>query len=239
MDFLNCLSGSAPAMRRYQIATTIANSGVPHLVPGTGGVGVAVCTTTGADGMIGCNLDAALTYQAAQNASGADQAALAQFIINPDAIWRARLSGGATENTALTLYDVSTASTDGLSVTTGDDFSSPTYDEGVGWGYDGGNAGKYRAITSVSSTAFTVILAFPADTVVGDNFMVAPAFPLRANTVTLTTLLTQVRADLAVATNTAALRAVGVELRGIAENGRTNSFVDLISGNHIFGGVLT
>jgi hypothetical protein len=61
--------------------------------------GVIAATTTAAVGCLGCTLDTA-TYQAGQNTDNAtDQAAYVSVIINPQAVWRAKLSGGATENT--------------------------------------------------------------------------------------------------------------------------------------------
>jgi hypothetical protein len=176
MDFAYLLSGGAPIIKKFQVNATLANPGVPVTKGGANSKGVIAATTTAAVGCLGCTLDTA-TYQAAQNTDNAtDQAAYVSVIINPQAVWRAKLSGGATENTALPLFAVTTASTTGLSVTaTGaTDLSSPTMDEGVIFGYDGANAGIGRKITSVAATVATVITAFPRDTVVGDRFFVVP-----------------------------------------------------------------
>ena len=148
MEYAYSLTGnSVPVMKKYQVAATVANVGVPLLIPAAGGAGLATSTTTSAANMVGCTLDTA-TYVTAQQTDGTSAEREVTMIVNPDAVWRIKLSGGATEDTALTLYDVTTASTDGLAITTGDAWNSPTYDEGVVWGYDGANAGSFRKITS-------------------------------------------------------------------------------------------
>jgi hypothetical protein len=111
--------------------------------------------------MIGVNVDAAGTYVTAQQSDNSDTARLTSIIINPDAVWKMLMSGGSTEGTALALQTVTTASTDGLAVTTATTWTGTEFDEGVTWGFEGANAGKARKITSTSSTAGTVTVAFP------------------------------------------------------------------------------
>jgi hypothetical protein len=86
---------------------------------------------------------------------------------------------------------VTTASSGGTAVTTAAEWSSPTYDEGVTWGYTGANAGRFRKITSVSSTAGTVTIPFDYATAVGDVFLRAPYWPMQTVTIQLTTTLEQ------------------------------------------------
>jgi hypothetical protein len=229
-------SNSTPVTQSFFVSATLAQ-GIPVLEPAANGAGIATSTTTGCDNMLGVTVDASGTYATAQSGT-TDVQAEVRVIINPNAVYQCKISGGATENTALTIRDVTTANTDGLVITTGDDYSSPTMDEGAIWDFDGANAGVLRKITSVSATAATVTVAFPNDSVVGDNYIHAPIFPGQAQTVTLTTLLTQMRQDAATATNTAALRCVDIQARDTSDDGRNNSFALLISGNHVFGGVL-
>ena len=136
---------------------------------------------------------------------------------------RALFSGAAAEGTALVLLPVTTASTDGLTVTTGTAWDSPTYDEGAVWGYSGANAGSIRKITAVSSTAGTVTVAFDRDIAVDDNFIRVPFWPLGTATVQFTTLFTQINVVDAVATNEAALRCLEIEHQDISGDGRTKS----------------
>jgi len=183
MEFAFDLSGTTNAtIRRYQVAATNTTVGMPFLIPASSGSGLVVATTTGAANMVGVNIDTAGTYVTAQQTDNSDTERTVGLIINPFAVYRMLMSGGATEGTALTLYDVTTASAAGTAITTGDDWTSPEFDEGTVWGYDGANAGKARKITSVSSTAGTVTVAFPVDTAVNDNFLRCPYSPMQTVT---------------------------------------------------------
>lgn len=232
MEYVGRLGGGAPLVRKYQVNSTFANAGVIARAPGAGNAGVVISTTTSAADSVGLSLDTA-TYVTAQQTSGSAERLLS-VVCNPDQIIRALLSGGATEGTALTLLPITTATTDGLDITTGSAWDSPTYDEGIAWFYDGANAGAARKVTSVSSTAGTVTVAFDRDHQVGDNAMRAPFYPLGTATVTLTTNLTQVRADVAVATNTAELRCLDVELKDQGGEGRTKSAALFVLNDCIF-----
>lgn len=231
MELAYTLNGGAPKMKRYQIGVTSNTTGVPYTIPAANTPGVVIATTTGATDMVGCNVDASGTYVTAQQTDNSSPERTCNFVISPDAVWRMLLSGGATENTALTLYPVTTASTDGLTVTTGGEWSNPTYDEGHVWGYDGANAKQARKITSVSSTAGTVTVAFRYDTVVGDNFLRCPYTPMQGATIQLSTLLTQADASIAVGTG-APFRTVELILNDINGDGRTNSYVLAASNSH-------
>lgn len=231
MELSYIIGGGAPVIKKYQIGVTNNNAGVPYTVPAAGTAGVVIATTTGATALVGVSIAGPGTYNTAQQTGNADPETLVSLIINPDAVWRALMSGGATENTALTLLPVTTASTDGLAVTTASEWSSPTYDEGYTWGYDGANAGYARKITSVSSTAGTVTVAFPNDTAVGDNFLRCPYSPMQTVTVQLTTNLTQADASIAVGTG-APFRVVELILNDVGGEGRTRSYVEFVSNSH-------
>lgn len=233
MELAYTMSGAAPLMKKFQVNATVARAGVPLVIPGAGNAGVVLATTTGAADMVGVNLDTA-TYVTAQQTDGSSAERKITLVVNPDAVWRMLMSGGATENTALTLQTVTTAATDGLSVTTAAEWSNPTFDEGFVWGYDGANAGQARKITSVSSTAGTVTVAFDQDTDVGDNFLRCPYSPIQGTTIQLTTLLTQANASIAVGTG-AQFKTVELLLRDINNEGRTNSYVLAVSGDHVWG----
>jgi len=231
MELAYLIGGGAPVIKKYQIGVTNTNDGVPYTVPAAGTAGVVIGTTTGATDLVGVSIAGPGTYNTAQQAGNVDPATYVSLIINPDAVWRALMSGASTENTALTLYPVTTASSTGLAVTTASEWSSPTYDEGFTWGYDGANAGKARKVTSVSSTAGTVTVAFPVDTAVGDNFLRCPYAPMQTVTVQLTTNLTQADASIAVGTG-APYRVIELVLNDVGNEGRTNSFVLFASNSH-------
>lgn len=216
MELAYLLGGGAPLAMKFQVNSTFANAGVVARAPGAGNGGVVIATTTSAADAVGVCLDTA-TYQAGQNASGADQAALLTVVVSPNAIWQALMSGGATEGTVLATQTVTTASTDGLDVTTGAEWSSPTYDEGSAWGLTGANMGVLRKITSVSTTAGTVTVAFPRDIAVGDTFLRAPYTPLQTVTVQFTTNLYQADASIAVGTG-ASCRVLELLANGIRDS---------------------
>lgn len=202
MECVGLLHGGAPYVKKYQVSASLTRVGIPLLAVAASEAGLDIGGTTAINDLVGCNLDLA-TYATAQGANSPE--ALATVIINPDAIWKIFMSGGAASGTAEVQRDVTTASTDGLSVTTGDTWNSADTDEGHIWGVTGANAGQKRKITSTSATAATVTVAFPYDTAVGDLFSWAPVTPMSGQTVTLTTELDEFRQDVAVASNTAEL----------------------------------
>lgn len=230
MDWVYNISGaSVPLVKRYQVDATISNVGVPLLIDTAGEAGLNAGTTTSAADFVGMALDT-VTYTVTQGI-GADSAERkVGVIINPDAVWRALLSGGATEGTALTLYDVTTASASGLDVITGDSFAN--FDEGVVWGYDGANAGQIRKITVGDGTDASVTIPFDLATVVGDNFLRAPYWPMATTTVQLTTNLFQADATIVVATGGEYV-VVDWELKDLGLEGRTKSYIHMMARDHV------
>lgn len=240
MEFAYDLSGnSVPVMKKYVVAATNTVIGRPYLKTADAGVGIVLGTTTGAVDFIGVNVDAAGTYAAGQNSDGSENAKLTTLIINPLAVYKARLSGGATDGTALTPRVVTTASTDGLSVThSAYDASSPEMDEGTIWGYSGPNTGIARKITSTSSTATTVIVAFPRDTVVGDEFLLAPIHPTRSITAQFTTNCTEIDASAAIAGD-ATVVVTEMVLNDRSMEGVLTSYALIQFADHLFGATIT
>jgi hypothetical protein len=199
-DFAHTLQGNVtPWLMRYQVDATVANVGVPLLIDTAGEAGLNAGTTTSAADFVGMSQDT-VTYTTTQGTGVNSAERKVGVNITPDAVWRALLSGGATEGTALTQHTVTTASAGGTAVTTGTAWNSPTYDEGVVWGYSGNNAGQVRKITSVSATAGTVTIPFDNAVAVGDVYLRAPAWFNATTTLQLTTNLFQVDASIAVAT---------------------------------------
>jgi len=227
------LSGAAPHYKKYQIAANSLTVGVPKLIPVTTAAGVAVATTTSAADMVGVTLDTA-TYVTAQQTDGTSAERLVTLIINPDAVWAMLMSQGATLGTALTLRAVTTASSDGLTVTTGESWTATEYVDGVAWGYDGANVGQMRRISSTSATAGTMSVAFDYDTVVGDNFIRAPWWPSQSLAIQLTTNLDGADASIVVGTG-AQFKTVELVLGDHTNGGRTDSWVYAISGDHVWG----
>lgn len=239
MEYAYDLSGGSTAIvKKYQVAATNTVLGVPYLKVADAGTGIVLATTTGVVDAIGVNVDAAGTYVTAQQTANADVERLTSIIINPLAVWRLLMSGGAGVGTALALRAVTTASTDGLTITTAESWTATEFDEGVVWGYDGANAGQVRKITSTSATAGTVTVAFNNDTVVGDNFIRAPWYPTRTLTLQLTTALDQADASIAVGSG-GTWNCVELICGDLAMEGRTNSYVFAQLQDHLFGATIT
>lgn len=232
--------GSIPVVKKFQFGVTLTQAGIPFTVPAAGTAGVVIGTTTGATDLVGQSVDKGTvattgaqqsTYTTTQGTGANSAERVVSLIVNPFAVWAWKMSGGATEDTALSSQTVTTASSGGTAVTTAAEWSNPTYDEGVTWGYTGANAGRVRKVTSVSSTAGTVTIPFDVATVVGDVFLRAPYWPMQTVTIQLTTNLYQADASIAVGTG-APFRVVELRLRDATDAGNVNSFVLAVSNSH-------
>ncbi len=125
MEFAYLLGGGAPIVKKYQVGEAMATAGVPVIAEAAQATaGIALASTTGAANMVGVTLDTQDTLVTAQQTDNSDPERVVTVLTNSDAVWKAKLSGGAGTDTALTLRTVSTASTTGLTVTTGDDFNA-------------------------------------------------------------------------------------------------------------------
>ncbi len=231
MEYAYMLNGGHPLAMKYQVSETMANAGVPVIANTDGDPGVILPSTTAGVNQVGVSLDTA-TYVASQQTDGTSTERLVNVIISPSAVFKALMSNGSTEGTALELFPVTTASSTGLDIKTGDSFSN--FDEGVVWGYDGANAGARRKITVGDATDASVTVASDQDTVNGDNFMRAPWWPLdlKANDITLSTLFYQVDASATVDAGMLA-NCIELELRDISEEGRTNSYLLFVWDDHL------
>ena len=142
MEYAHMLGGGAPLFDRFAIGETFADPGIPALEPDANAGGVALPTVTDLANVVGVTLDTA-TFVTAQQTDGTSAEREIGIIISPDAVFRALMSGGVTEGTALTRYPVTTASTTGLVVTTASiaNWANPQFDEGVVGFDDGANSG--------------------------------------------------------------------------------------------------
>lgn len=235
MQFAYLLGGGAPVVKRYVAGVNIAE-GIPvaAAIGDETGVQPAPSTTDTSD-MLGLSVDAVTNYSTTQSTDGSDIEAEVSVIINPNAVFRARLSGGATTGTSLQKLTVTTASTDGLSVITDTDIAG-SQDEGVIWGYSGANAGLKRKITAQSSGDYTIVVPFH-DVAVGDVFLAAPVFPGgdAAKQAQLTSDFKEINSVIAVATG-ADFVVVGGEFNDASFEGDANSWAHIMSTEHMFGG---
>lgn len=228
MQFAYLLSSnSTPRSFKIQCGEASSISGVPYRASDGDDAGPILGETTSCADFVGVAQDNQSSVVTAQQSDASDPERAITLIINPDAVYKTKLSGGSSSDTALTQHTVTTASTTGLVVTTGDDFSSTSFDEGSIWGYSGNNAGVHRKITSVSQSAATVTVAFPADTAAGDIFLAAPFFPLENQFVQLTSTFEQIDCTVAVDTTNNNFRIVEMEANDITNSGTVNSFAYL------------
>jgi hypothetical protein len=195
--------------------------------------GVIPSTATVLVNSVGVSVDANRTGStlAQVAATGGDRsdgnnASFVKVCVNPDAVYRAKLSGGATEDTALTVITQDAADTTGLAP------GATVQDLVVVWGYKGANVGHHR----YTDAADSVEMAFPNDIAVGDEFL--EAFGGYIGSVTLqpdlTSAFTQVNATAAAGGNDLFV-VFDLELRDESDDGRNNSFYLLVIQDHAFG----
>ncbi len=240
MQFDYDIYGSVPVVKKFQYGVTLTQAGIPFTVPGAAVPGVVIGTTTGATDLVGISIDKGTgrdglvqsTYSTTQGVGAASAERQVALIVNPFAVWAAKMSGGATEDTTLAVQTVTTASSGGTAVTTAASWTSAVeYADGTVWCLTGANAGRSRKITSSSSTAGTVTVPFDYAIAVGDTFLRCPWFPMAAATVQLSTSLYQANAIISVGTG-APFRPVELRLRDSTDSGATNSYVLFVSNSH-------
>lgn len=231
MEFAYDLSGTSTTfVKKYQVAASNAVLGVPYLQnAAAGGTGIVLGTTTGAANALGVNIDTAGTYVTAQQTDNSDTQRLTSVIVNPHAVYKALLSGGAGDGTAMTLFTATSGGSDGLTIVMDVSVASPDLDETYLFCLSGTNAGKKRKVTSTSSLTATFIVAWPIDVVAGDTFIGTGMTPTQTEALTLNTSLTQINASLA--PTGAAYNCVELLM-----DGRTNSYGLISFGDHCFAG---
>jgi hypothetical protein len=230
------LTGNAPVVKKFQVAATNVTVGVPYCYPTLADTdGVVLAATTTCVDALGVSVDAPGTRQTAQQSDGSDPARYVTLIVNPGALYRARLSGGATTGTALSPLTNTVASTTGLLTTLG---LGTAYDDGYIWGYDGANAGILRKVTAVGGTNETPIIAFPQDIAVGDRFLAATFGPGEDAGIQLTTTLDEINAtaDLQATDN---LRCVSFYQKDLSGDGTLKSYAEIMLIDHVYSGNIT
>lgn len=103
-------------------------------------------------------------------AKGDPQALAKVSVIGPNTVIKGRIFNGAY-GTAPTVYTNTSASTDGLTVTTAAVGNTPLAYNVTWYCRTGANRGLYRVAYSTSTTSHTFYLGFPYDIAVGDTFV--------------------------------------------------------------------
>ena len=207
----------------YKIsATVVLDQAVIAEVADTGGGYITDATTTSLVDFVGSVLGASsrgpdgnagsLTYSTTQG----DTEGLVRVYINPDIIYRARMSGGAT------LANLQTVTTTGASAAgttvTATDTPENDMDDGTCWCLTGGNAGLSRKVTTfTANTSWVVTVPFPRTIAIGDTFCVAPYSPFVTIALQLTTNLVEADATVAFGSGGTA-RTVELVLNGAGDS---------------------
>jgi len=231
MDMAYILGGSYPHIASVRIGETV-NAGVPLVAALDGESGAQQAATDGAVDCLGvCQED--LTYSTTQATDGSDLDRLAKVIINPDAVWKTKLSGDASDDTLLPVLTVDTADSTGVSVETGE--AALEFDNGTIWGLTGGNKGQVRKVDEITGNHFSVLVPFLA-IAVGDTFLASHLHQFGpTQTAQLTTSLKQINSAVA----TAHATDVEVVCVDLLTNGRGDSFALILFDSHVLGGKLS
>ena len=200
---------------------------------GSNDAGVKKATTIASVSTVGVTLDTA-TYVTAQQTDNSDPTRQVSIIINPQAIYRASLSGGATAGTALTQGTEDTGSSTGLLVSTDVDYSSPSFDEGLILCSLGANQGASRKITSLSGADAVPSVAFQYDTAIGDKFIALPFNFMGKQFVQLTTNLDHVNASVTIDTDNANFIPLKLILPADPNDIATKSEIDMVLYDSIY-----
>jgi len=239
MELVYLLGGGAPIIKKYLATAAIANAGVvleaSDSLTGAGGVqaGPATGVHTAAAGLAIDALPSTVFPADPDGQVNADASVYVSVIINPNAVYRAKLAGSATEDTALATFSPDAADSLGENAT---DSATTAIQGGALWGISGSNAG---AVRRVDDTGPRVGISFPNAIATTDVYSYIGAWPcsalLAANIfMNRTTLLTQVDGQTAT-TDEENFYCVDLELKDSSEDGTTNSYVHLIPTLHIFG----
>jgi hypothetical protein len=190
-----------------------------------------LATTTGAADAFGVAQSAG-TYATSAEAT-------VTVIINPLAVYRAKCSGAATEDTALSVSNMvltqTSASTTVITSTAAAIIAGPG-NGGLLYCLDGANAGLSRVQTShVDSTSYTATVAFPNSVAVGDHVLYLPYSRGSVN-VQFTTNILQANAYIAAGTG-ADSAVVDVEVETPTNPTSPTAFVYFVLGDSIYNTV--
>jgi hypothetical protein len=162
------LAGGASLLKKLKLGAAVANPGTPVMGGAGTSLGVIPVTATSFINAYGLGLDPG-TYSTTQGAVEG----IVTVDVRPDLVVRARISGGATEGTAILTVTNTSASAGGTVVTA--TVGTHDIDGGTAFCISGNNVGLSRSITAYSSNAScTVTVPFPRAIAVGDQFIVVP-----------------------------------------------------------------
>lgn len=238
MEAMGTIGGGAPVMKRYIASATVSNAGIPFIGTNDGSTDIgdvlamAATGTALTTGSVGLGVDTTGTVSATATPTSD---VLVTVAVNPDLIIRAKMSGGATEDTALTIITTTDASATGVTLT---GFTS--VDGRTVWGYDGANKGERRQF---DDTVGGVGLRFPNAIGSSDRFLECGGSLCMSVVASLaypdiTTNLTQMDALTAASTDNDGWQILDMQLGTEDDDGANNSFYHLVQNQHLFGASL-
>lgn len=234
MEMMGTIGGGAAVMKRYIATATVVNAGVPFISTADGGTNIgevlAMTTSTAlTQGNIGLGVDTTGTVAAAITDTND---VLVTIAVNPDLIIRAKMNNGSTEDTALTIVTVTSASATGIVLGGYTSLAGESV-----WGYDGANKGQLRKFDDTSGG---VGISFANAIANGDRFLTAAGnrcMTLAAGNPfpDITTLLTQMDVDTAGTADNDNFTIMDGQFGTEDDDGENNSFYHLIQNRHAFG----
>lgn len=171
MEAAYYLAGGGAHLKKYKLGAAQANAGILMIAGATTAVGLIPTATTG-DGTVpyyGLAVDRG-TYSSTQG----DAEGIVTVDARPDLVVKALMSGAATEGTALTVLNSTSASAGGTTITDADT-GSADMDGGTTWCISGNNVGHSRSITAhTGSTSIVVTVPFPRAIATTDSYLFCP-----------------------------------------------------------------
>lgn len=235
----NCaflLSGGAGKIVKYKLNATVSVPGTIMMDTAAAAAGLALSTTTSAADAVGQALDTG-TYATTVH-TGPSAEGVVSVLVNPDAVYKWRICGAATDGTQALIVTNSAVDTACVTVTiTTGETAGTNYDEATIACISGANLGQVRKVTSVTATTFVSTVEWAHHLAVGDQFIFVPWTPadVAGNNLQQTTLLKEADQSIAVGTG-AAVRIFDLDFDfSSVTNARRNSYVLGLLDDHIYG----
>lgn len=232
MKLAYTLTGSAPILKKLKLGASVATAGIPVIADASNDYGECIpATTTSAADTYGVAIDTG-TYTTTKSATMVE--GVVTVIVNPDAVWKARISGGATTGTAAVDLEPSGQNTAGTTIADTEVGSASTAG-GTVWGVSGANVGHSRIITTFNSgTSIVTTVPFPNTIETTDVYIQCPWSRNGSNgNLQLTSTFDEANQTIAVGTG------VEVAVVELDMNGTTNSYVLFKLTDHVLGGYIT
>lgn len=236
MQFSHTMSGGGPVIKRYLAGESMQTAGVPIIGTGaaadnanSGGVQLIAAVGANVEAVVGLTIDtnSATPYSDRDGQVNADADVLISAVVNPDAVYRAKLAQGTTADTALTAVTATASAT-------GDGGLSDIVAGNAVWFLTGANAGAYPRRAADTTT---VVISFPSAIAAGDTFTTANGFAglgIATGLCDLTSDLTQLDANTVAADGPFVF--VDFDVRDASDDGVNNSHYLVMCDDHLFAG---